>query len=126
METRTNETRINATASAVSANATSVAGRLRAVAAHSGTAQLRSETGRLVKALASRLNVTTSAGHEALAEYSLLLAAVEGTVSEISADPTGANATSASSDDATASAVPRGFHLLDTAGGEIGVTPLIH
>ena len=119
LATRTNETRINATASAVAANATAVAGRMRAVAAHSGTAQLRSETGRLVKALAGRLNVNTAAGHEALAEYSLLLAATEGTVATIT--PNSA---------ASSPHVGRSITILDSGGdgrsGAFGVTPVVN
>jgi hypothetical protein len=134
LATQTNESLINATAEAVRAGAEATRTQLRAVAAHRGTAQLRSETGRLVKALAGRLGVATAAGHGALAEYSLLLAAVEGTVSTISPTPVedaaaanAANATASGNNTSgeTASAYARSFTLLDGDAAALGMTPLV-
>ena len=134
LATQTNVTRIDAAATATRAGAEATRTQLRAVAAHRGTAQLRSETGRLVKALAGRLGVATAAGHGALAEYSLLLAAVEGTVSTISPTPVedaaaanAANATASGNNTSgeTASAYARSFTLLDGDAAALGMTPLV-
>jgi hypothetical protein len=86
--TNTSVLLVQSNATRLQAEAQAVKDRMKATAALRGTSQLRSQVGAVLVDMARRLNMTTRIGVQQLAQYSLFLAALDGssTIIKTSAD----------------------------------------